>query len=258
MIARILESLSRIVLEPTMVNTLDVRFIRSQEVPAIVPNFHPGMVSTHVHPHRSARKPRRNANSAARVNQKNRQPCATRQPARHGLKRILVSLFARGRIANVDKFEQFLIQPLRRRARSFAIRNQRLTKRAKSGTPIIPNFIDATVRKNFVQENLPRNIRTATGRWKSASSARAMFLEKAKKLRGNRAQIRFRHILNQKLHFLARSMHEGLNEFRAIRPALPPGPRSPHPTTSAREAHRQPCSLKQSKPPRQASKKEAS
>src|ERR1019366_3359948 len=84
-----------IMLEPRVVETLSVRLRRADKMPAVVPDFGPGMIAAQVAPHRRARQPRGNAYGATRVHQQNGQAGAARQTIFHAFARTLVGSLAR-------------------------------------------------------------------------------------------------------------------------------------------------------------------
>ena len=88
--------------KPTVIEPLGVRFGGSGKFPVPIPDFHPGVVSAEVGPHRRAHHPGRHSHRAAGVNQEDGKPAAGGHAALHAFEGALIGLPARGGIFYID------------------------------------------------------------------------------------------------------------------------------------------------------------
>ena len=96
----VLDRLGGVVGKPAAIQTGGIGFRRASEVPAVVPNFHPGVIAPLVKPQRCGRDTSGNTDGPAGIDQQNRKPRAGGDPAFEGFERTLVGATAFGRIAN--------------------------------------------------------------------------------------------------------------------------------------------------------------
>ena len=81
--------------EPPPIEALRVVFVRAEEMPVAVPDFHPGVVASPVRPHGGAHGAGRNADRAAGVHQDDREPGAGGPAGLHRFTRALIRGFTR-------------------------------------------------------------------------------------------------------------------------------------------------------------------
>ena len=96
--------------KPSFIQFVAVGFGCAGEMPTVVPNFDPRMISAFVRPKWCPHKPSRNANRAACIDQQNRQASARGGTRLDRLVWTLVRLGSLCRIPNTKKREEFLIE----------------------------------------------------------------------------------------------------------------------------------------------------
>ena len=233
---RVLERERSVVLEPGVVQSLAVRLRRAGKMPLAVPHFDPGMIAAIVHPHRDSRHPRRHADRPARIHQQNGQPAARRQAGPHRFGGALNRLAPGRRVFDMHLRKQLFVEELGRGARRGCVGSQRSANIAQRRAPGLARLAQAGVRQNVVEENILGHAIMPRRLGKGPIDQRDMI---KKKICGQAAQIRRRHVFHQELHpfaLLLRRLFQRPGHLRAVgsRPAqrllgrLRPPPRLRH------------------------------
>ncbi|MEY3174407.1 MAG: hypothetical protein RLZZ436_2321 [Planctomycetota bacterium] len=202
--------------EPSLVKLVAGGFAGSGKVPALIPDFDPGVVAAVVGPEWCTDESRGDTDGAAGVDQQDGESCAGSESGFDTFEGALVGSAALCGVFHVDEWEHLLIEDCGSFGGGFAVLNQWGKLFDEACAPAVTSFTDAGVGQQGVVNDVFRDV-LCPGAFAECLPCEATIFEE--EIGGKRFQVAGRHVFDEEPHtglFIGGRLFECFFELQAI------------------------------------------